>query len=40
MPQELLERNPWSDSTKRAVKNWVKENVSIKGDDAILWGRT
>ena len=21
----------------RAVKNWVKENVVIKGEDAVLW---
>ena len=30
MPPELLERNPWSDSTKKAVKNWVRENVGIE----------
>ena len=39
MPPEMLERNPWSDSTKKAVKNWVRENVGMKGEDAILWGK-
>ena len=39
MPPETLERNPWSDSSKKAVKNWVRENVGIKGEDAILWGK-
>ena len=39
LPQELLERNPWADSTKKVVRNWVKENVNIKGEDAILWGK-
>ena len=36
MPSELLGRNPWSDSTKKAVKIWVRDNVGIKGEDAIL----
>ena len=40
LPQELLERNPWSDSTKKAVRNWVKDNMNIKGEDAILWGKS
>ena len=39
VPQELLEKNPWKDSTKKAVRKWVKENVRIKGEDAILWGK-
>ena len=39
MPPEMLKRNPWADSTKKAVKNWVRENVGIKGEDAILWGK-
>ena len=39
LPQELLEKNPWKDSTKKVVRNWVKENVNIKGEDAILWGK-
>ena len=39
LPQELLERNPWADSTKKVVRNWVKDNVNIKGEDAILWGK-
>ena len=39
MPPELLERNPWSESTKKAVKNWVREIIGIKREDAILWGQ-
>ena len=39
LPQEMLERNPWSESTKKAVRAWVKDNVKIKGEDAILWGK-
>ena len=39
IPTEILERSPWADSSKKAVKNWVKENVGIKGEDAILWGK-
>ena len=39
MPAELRGRNPWKDSTKKAVKNWVKENVGSRGEDHILWGR-
>jgi len=39
VPQEFLEKNPWKDSTKKAVRKWVKENVRIKGEDAILWGK-
>ena len=35
----MLERNPWSDSTKKAVRVWVKDDVKIKGEDAILWGK-
>ena len=27
MPAELRERNPWQESTRKAVKGWVKENV-------------
>ena len=36
MSEEMLERNPWLDSTKRAVIKWVKEHVGIKGEDAIF----
>ena len=39
MPAELRERNPWKESTKKAVKNWVRENVGSRGEDHILWGR-
>ena len=39
MPAELRGRNPWKDSTKKAVKEWVKENVGSRGEDHILWGR-
>ena len=39
MPEELRERNPWKESTKKAIKRWVKENVGSRGDDHILWGR-
>ena len=27
------------ESTKKAVKRWVKENVGSRGEDHILWGR-
>ena len=39
MPAELRERNPWKESTKKAVKMWVRENVGSRGEDNILWGR-
>ena len=39
MPVELRGRNPWKESTKKAVKTWVKENVGSRGEDHILWGR-
>ena len=39
MPATLRERNPWKESTKKAVKTWVKENVGSRGEDHILWGR-
>merc|ERR1719239_1829331 len=39
MPATLRERNPWKESTKKAVKTWVKENVGNRGEDHILWGR-
>ena len=39
MPDNLRERNPWLTSTKKMVRNWVKENVGRKGEDAILWGK-
>ena len=27
------------ESTKKAVKQWVRENIRRKGEDAILWGK-
>ena len=39
MPASLRERNPWKESTKKAVKTWVKENVGSRGEDHVLWGR-
>ena len=39
MPAELRGRNPWKESTKKAVKTWVKENVGSRGEYHILWGR-
>ena len=39
MPAELMGRNPWKESTKKSVKNWVRENVGSRGEDHILWGR-
>ena len=39
IPQELLNRNPWLDGTKKAVRSWVRTNVKTKGEDAILWGK-
>ena len=39
MPAELRERDPWKESTKKAVKSWVKEHVGSRGEDHILWGR-
>ena len=35
----MRERNPWKESTKKAVKRWVTENVGSRGEDNILWGR-
>ena len=32
-------RDPWKESTKKAVKSWVKEHVGSRGEDHILWGR-
>ena len=39
MPQELKERDPWKDSTRKAIKAWVRENVGSRCEDHILWGR-
>ena len=39
MPASLRERNPWKESTTKAVKKWVKENVGSRGEDHVLWGR-
>merc|ERR1712212_355176 len=39
MPAILREGNPWKESTKKAVKTWVKKNVGNRGEDHILWGR-
>ena len=39
MPTDLAQRNPWEKHTRRRVKEWVKDNVSRRGEDGILWGR-
>ena len=39
MPQELLDRDPWTATTRARVKEWVKENVPRNGDDPIMWGQ-
>ena len=39
MPEDLWRRDPWLTSTKKQVREWVKENVGRKGDDAVLWGK-
>ena len=39
MPIDLVQSNPWEKHTRRRVKEWVKDNVSRRGEDGILWGR-
>ena len=39
MPEEMRSRDPWLASTKKLVREWVKENVARKGEDAVLWGK-
>ena len=39
MPEDIRSRDPWLASTKKLVREWVKENVARKGEDAVLWGK-
>jgi hypothetical protein len=39
MPEEVRSRDPWLVSTRRLVREWVKENVAQKGEDPVLWGK-
>ena len=39
MPIDLVQSSPWEKTTRRRVKEWVKDNVSRRGDDGILWRR-
>ena len=39
MPEEMRSRDPWLATTKKLVREWVKENVARKGEDAVLWGK-
>ena len=39
MPEDIRSRDPWLASTKKLVREWVKENVARKGEDAVPWGK-
>merc|ERR1712020_391008 len=39
MPEEVRSRDPWLASTRKLVREWVKENVAQKGEDPVLWGK-
>ena len=37
--EDMRSKDPWLATTKKLVREWVKENVARKGKDAVLWGK-